>query len=214
MLLLADMGVPMIAVIWPAAWVALIPVILIETAIGRRILQTTFQRPLCAAVAANLSSAALGIPLTWMVLALLQALLGFGVDKGLGSPAMVLYAVTAQAPWLMPNEEALIWMIPAATAVLCIPLWLVSAASEYLIVRWFFPAATSRSLWRWMLIGNAASYALLWLIVVVTPVLDPLVTPLLGPLVRWVSAVASPVGEFLIELFFKVASLLDPSGAS
>jgi hypothetical protein len=206
MMFFADMGLPMIQVIWPAAWIALIPVILIEAAIGRRVMKTTFPRATCAATAANLFSTLLGIPLTWIALATLEGL-GFSTAEGLDTPARVLYAVTVQSPWLIPYEDALRWMVPVATVVLCVPLWLMSAATEYVIARRFFPKAERSALWRWMLLGNAASYAFLLLLLLLIAI------PFFWSCVRWVYVGLGPAIDFVIEAVFTlVHALRGPPG--
>ena len=201
MMLLADIGVPMIGVIWPGAWIALVPVILIEARIGRRILGTEPRRTLYAASAANLFSTLLGIPLTWLALALVEGM-GFDAAEGLDTPWRVLYAVTVQSPWLIPYEGALVWMVPVAAVVLCVPLWLMSAASEYVIVRRFFPEARPADLWRWMLRGNAASYALLLLILLVIS------TPPVWACLGWVYHLLRPATDVLIDAVFWLVRLV------
>jgi hypothetical protein len=67
----------MIAVYWPPAWLASIPVVLIEGFAGFRILRVNFGRVIVASAVANLFSTLLGIPLTWLALALIE-LLAFG----------------------------------------------------------------------------------------------------------------------------------------
>jgi hypothetical protein len=207
MTLLADMGLPMIEVIWPPAWIALIPVIFIEAEIGRRIMRASFRRTVCASTAANVFSTVLGIPLTWIALAVVE-MLGFSADKGLDTPGKAIYSVTVQSPWLMPNGENLVWMVPAAVAVLCIPLWLMSAASEYMIVRQFFPKENRSLVWRWMLIGNAASYAFLLLLLLLIAI------PFVWTCVRWVYDALSPATDFVIDAVSNVLRVLCGSPGS
>ncbi len=49
---------------------------------------------------------------------------------GLESPMAVLLAVTLQAPWLVPYEKELYWMVPAAMVVLLVPFFFVSVFFE------------------------------------------------------------------------------------
>ncbi len=79
----ANAGLPMIYLVWPGMGLMLLPVVVLETFILRRALGTSLKRTLLIVMTANLISTALGIPLTWGVLVLLQLLtLGgsIGVD--------------------------------------------------------------------------------------------------------------------------------------
>src|SRR5258708_5219035 len=150
----------MIAVYWPPAWLAFIPVVLIEGFVGFRILRVNFGRVAVATAVANLFSTALGIPITWFALALIE-LFAFGSARGFETPIQKLYAVTVQSPWLMPYGEQSPWIVPVAAAVLSIPMYVMSVLSEYIITRFFFRSVTRRKILRWQLIGNAFSYVFL-----------------------------------------------------
>jgi hypothetical protein len=54
--------VPPIAIIWPVAWLALVPVIFIEAAIARHVLGFSFGRAFRLASVANLLSTLVGVP--------------------------------------------------------------------------------------------------------------------------------------------------------
>lgn len=199
MVLFGNIGLPMIYLYWPPAWLALIPIVLIEAFVGVRILRKSFRQSVCAASAANLSSTLLGIPLTWMALALAEALY-FSEAKGLDTLALKAYAVTVQAPWLIPYEEDFIWIVPLAAIVLSLPFWAMSAISEYVIVKRFFPGSQPRLLWRWMWRGNAASYLLLVSLVLGLPCLESCF--------GWVYEVSQPITDGLVQTVFTLARLL------
>ena len=55
--------VPPIAIVWPVAWFALVPVILIEAAVACRVLGWSYGRSLTMASAANLLSTLVGVPI-------------------------------------------------------------------------------------------------------------------------------------------------------
>ncbi len=67
-----------------------------------------------------------GVPLTWLVLFLIQFASGGGGPYDINSLHGKFLAVTLQAPWLMPFENQLHWMIPAAMATLFVPFFFVS----------------------------------------------------------------------------------------
>lgn len=185
----------MISLVLPAAWLLLIPVILIEAGVGVRILHLPFRRILPAAAVANCFSTLLGVPLAWLVLALVE-LKWFGTAKGLGSVWTVIYAVTIQSPWLIPYEKELVWMIPTAAAVLAVPLWMMSVASEYWIAKRMLSKVPSALKWQWMWKANVASYILLLVVIAALPILNPLI--------GWAYTAISPLTEFLVELVMKL----------
>lgn len=75
-------------------------------------------------------------PLTWFLLVLIE--MQDGAAHGLDTFPKALYAVTVQAPVLMPYGRDLRWMVPVTFAVLCIPFYLVSVAAELLVAKAVF----------------------------------------------------------------------------
>src|SRR2546422_1959464 len=61
----ANVGVPILSLVWPVAWLLLLVIIPIEASVAQRVLGTDPARSIELAVRANLVSTALGIPLTW-----------------------------------------------------------------------------------------------------------------------------------------------------
>jgi hypothetical protein len=188
----------MIAVYWPPAWLAFIPVVLIESVVGLRILRAQFGRVLIGAGVANLFSTLLGIPITWFALALIE-LLAFGSARGFETPLQKLYAVTVQSPWLMPYGEQSPWIVPVAAAVLSIPMYVMSVLTEYIITRFFFRSAPRKRILRWQLIGNACSYVfLIGLLVIVF---------YFGDHFEWLFKPFRGIMEFFVDLIFRIATL-------
>lgn len=198
-ILLADIGIPMISLILPTAWLALIPVILIEAFIGKRVTQMPFRRSFYGATVANLFSSLLGIPLTWLLLAIIEGQY-FSEAKGINTVPRMIYAVTIQSPWLIPYESELPWMVPIAAVVLCIPLWLMSVVTEYAIVRTLFRSMERSLLWQWMWKANAASYLFLVLLIFALPVT--------GTFLNSFYLLLEPVSEMLIRTVFWVCGML------
>jgi hypothetical protein len=160
-MLFADVGIPMIALYWPSAWLLLLPVVALEARMARQMLGTTWRRSWVASAVANVASTVVGIPATWVVLAVVE-LRWAGGAAGLRTWTDRAYAVTVQAPWLIPYERFPWWMIPAAAGVLGVAFWCVSVVSERYVVGWLLRDATPKAIWRWALKANAASYLLLW----------------------------------------------------
>src|SRR5437016_1743237 len=88
--ILADIGLPMVALYLPPAWLALLPIIFIESGYGARRYNFSFRRAFLAQATANCVSTVIGIPVTWLVILLIQF---FTVSSGTG-PA-----------WLMPDPS-------------------------------------------------------------------------------------------------------------
>src|SRR2546421_352437 len=188
----------MIAAYWPPAWLAFVPVVLIEALVGLRILRANFMRVVVASAVANLFSTLLGIPLTWFALALIE-LFAFGSARGFETPLQKLYAVTVQSPWLMPYGEQSPWIVPVAAAVLSIPMYVMSVLSEYVITRFFFLSVARKKVFRWQLVGNAFSYVfLIGLFVVIF---------YFGDHFQWLFKPFQGIMEFLVELIFRIATL-------
>jgi hypothetical protein len=91
MALFANVGLPMICVYWPSAWIALVPIVLIEAWVGTRLLKIPFGSVLKTAFLGNFVSTLVGIPVTWLVLALIEFLF-FGRAEGLQTIPHKLYA--------------------------------------------------------------------------------------------------------------------------
>lgn len=195
MAIFADIGVPMIGLILPAAWLLLIPVIFIEAFVGGRITKMPFRRILAVATASNCFSTLLGVPLAWLTMALVEGHF-FGTAKGLDSVWKEIYAVTIQAPWLIPYDKDLDWMIPTAAAVLVLPLWMMSVVSEYFIVRRMLPELSCDMKWRWTWKANAISYVFLLIVVVALPITGPIIG-VFGSLLR-------PIIDFMVELVMRL----------
>jgi hypothetical protein len=162
----ADAGVPMLALLWPALWVLFIPIVIIEAWIARRVVGLDWKTSLKKSGIANAVSTLIGIPLTWGVLVVIEIMLSQGGRAyGINTLSGKLIAVTVQAPWLIPYESDLGWMIPAASIVLLIPFFFVSVFVE----RWVFGRKTQIDKtkiksWSWK--ANLLTYGLLQAVLV------------------------------------------------
>lgn len=165
MVLFADSGVPMIGIFLPAAWLAIIPIILIEAFVGTRITKLPYRELLLPATLANLFSAVLGIPLTWIALGVMFSICPWIFER---------------LDWLLPlsdNGNYPAWVPPlVVVVVVAVPFYLTSVVSEYLVARFMVRSLPSSTIWRWMWKGNAASYVFLvllgFLILLLRPPLD------------------------------------------
>jgi len=157
----ADAGVPMLAAVWPASWVLLIPIIVVEGWVARKLVGLTFKQGLMASAAANAFSTFVGLPLTWGLLAGVEIVATRGGHAyGIRTVWGKILTVTLQAPWLMPYESDLDWMIPAAAIVLLFPFFFMSVFTE----RWLFlkiSRCSKELASRWSWVANGVTYSLI-----------------------------------------------------
>ena len=170
----ANAGVPMLFLMWPVSWLLFVPIIIVEGAVLRNVLDLTRRRSVLVSTAANAVSTLIGIPLTWLILLGLEVFLTNAEAYGLETPAKRLLAFTIQAPWLNPYESALHWLVPAASLVLCVAFFLVSVFSERLVVRLLEPHADPIAVAHWSWRANLITYG-----VVVVALLLLLITALI-----------------------------------
>lgn len=159
---LANVGVPMIGIMYPGMGLLLIPIIVLEALILERRLGIERRRAFLTTASSNALSTVIGVPLTWIALVLLQALVGAGspgpsIQTLLGK----LFAVTVQAPWMMPDEPNMYWMVPVAALVLLVPFFFMSWFVEYQLSKLFIRDGDRPALRSAVLIANLWSYALL-----------------------------------------------------
>jgi len=154
----ADAGVPMLFVTFPAMVVSLIPIVLVETVVLARALKTRAALLAKSTAIANVVSTIIGIPLTWVALVILELVTDGGSAHDLTTPLQKFLAVTWQAPWLIPYERELYWMVPAASLALLVPFFFASYFIEASIVVRLerrFPASQIRAA---VFRANLASY--------------------------------------------------------
>jgi hypothetical protein len=174
-ILVANVGVPMLVLLWPAQWLAWVPMTLLQAELGHRRLQLPRGAALRIVSTAKLAATAFGVPLTWAVMLGVQLALGAGLAASgiLNEDALdgrVLGAVTwpLRAAWLAPTENA--WQVYLAFAVLLVPCCWVSFSIESLITRRMLPTCEPRTMRAWIQIANVLSCLLLLLAAAVYPV--------------------------------------------
>ncbi|WP_304637006.1 MULTISPECIES: hypothetical protein [Pseudoalteromonas] len=129
----ANAGLPMIIFAVPVYSISLLPIIAIEAIYLQKSLDLTKGLSVKTAFVSNLVSTIVGVPLTWVILVLIQVLTGGGGVYGVDTFVGKMLAVTWQAPWLIPYESDLHWMILFAGLFLLIPFYFVSWWSEFLV---------------------------------------------------------------------------------
>ncbi len=159
--ILLNAGLPMIFPALPVMVVALLPVILLEAFLLRNSLEITFWNSLKSSGIANIVSTFIGIPLTWLLLVVLQLVTGGGYAYGINTPFKKFLAVTWQSPWLIPYKRNTRWMVFAAGLVLLIPFFFVSWFSENWIVAYILGDAAVSDTNQAVRNANLLSYGLL-----------------------------------------------------
>lgn len=157
----ANAGVPMLFLAMPAFLISLAPIIAIETIYISRGLELPLAQSLKTVGISNVASTIIGVPLTWFFLVLVQMVTGGGGAYGIDSAMGKVLAVTWQAPWLIPYEEDLSWMIPVSGLVLLIPFFFASWWSEYFVSKKINKTLPSLSIKRKVRDANLITYTLL-----------------------------------------------------
>jgi len=164
----ADVGVPMLAVMWPPAWLLLLAIVPVEGYFARWILSLDWRSALGLSLRANLVSTLVGIPLTWFVLLLVEFGTGYAVyllkvdEASVPSAVQRAVAITVLAPWLGPGDGLSAWIVPAAAAYLCIPFFFASVLIENRVaLRRLGPLETPR-VRKWSWYANGFSYSIIF----------------------------------------------------
>jgi len=169
--MLANVGVPMIFVQMPGMVCALIPIIILEALLIRRWLSLPYGDAFKGVTLANLASTIVGVPLAWLVMVLIEFAVVLPVAIAadhwhwkLDSPVLGVLGFLLSIAWLGPVERQLYWMIPAASALLLIPSFVVSVWLERRICLRSWSGVDPASVRRGVFNANVASYGLLFII--------------------------------------------------
>lgn len=77
---MANVGIPMLVIFWPAMFFLLLPVILIESFVINKMLSLTVEESEKASTYSNIFSTLVGIPIAWLILLIIQVL-GISFDS-------------------------------------------------------------------------------------------------------------------------------------
>ena len=137
--LLADAGIPMIALTLPLMLMLLIPVIVIEGILCKKWLGLTNWEAIKSNAVSNLVSTLVGIPIAWAIMLALQFGTMASVDRrshfwDSNSPLVTVVAFLLHSAWIPPAEGSNAWLIPAAILVLLVPFFFASYGIEYLVM--------------------------------------------------------------------------------
>lgn len=158
----ANAGIPMIIIVEPLLWLTFIPIVLIESVIYVKTIQgLSFKKIIIPTVLANVFSTIIGIPVTWLGLFGIEAVLSGGSEFNVIEPFKSILNVTVNAPWMLPDPtllEAIIAMI-----VLFIPFFFISVWSERFILAKMLKKIDKETIYKSAFKAHIGSYAFLGL---------------------------------------------------
>ncbi|WP_050932015.1 hypothetical protein [Aestuariivita boseongensis] len=131
----ANAGLPMMSLTAPLMVFSLLPVIIVEASFLTKILSLAFGNAVRLSGIANLASMLIGVPLTWLVLVILQGLnplAGRPLDNPTDATLLHVWETLLNAPWIGLNGPD--WKIPLAMTLLLVPYFLISWFTEFWIV--------------------------------------------------------------------------------
>lgn len=161
---IADAGVPMVFVTLPSMLIALVPIIVLEAIVIRRMLGISLKDAAKVSAVINMVSTVIGIPITWFILVSIEIVTAGGKAYGLETPFKKFLAVSLQAPWLIPYDKDLNWMVPAAFSWLLIFFFFMSVKLEGYIAKRMLKDLETQLINRAVLVANLWSYAVLEII--------------------------------------------------
>ena len=155
----ANVGIPMLVLAWPALWIALAPVVVFEAFLGTRRLKLQWRPALKVSLIANLWSTLAGVPAAWVGLLALEMLVGY-TASALGADRSWNYILFPfMIAWIGPTENA--WIVYLAFVLLAIPFCWVSIWIEGGVAVKRLRDHPPKEVRSWVLHANVWSYILL-----------------------------------------------------
>lgn len=161
----ANAGVPMLALVWPAQWIGLLPIVLIEAAIFQFAGNVPWRQSVWPIAKANLLSTLVGIPLAWLALLVVQFTVSgaviSAVPADISGSAMIRYLLfPLLAAWAPAGSS---WEIYVAFLILAIPFCAVSIQVEGRYLKSKFLRHDRKCLFAITRTANMVTYLLLCL---------------------------------------------------
>jgi hypothetical protein len=152
----------MLAVAWPAQWLVLIPIVLLEAEIVRRRVNLPIKQVIWPTAKANFVSTLVGVPVAWLVMLMPLMVVSFGYTlfpAEYDVPVWLQYLVfPLTAAWVSGSG---IWQAYFAFVVLAVPFCLVSIFLEKGVLWKAFPDIERDEINRAVVQANVSSYILL-----------------------------------------------------
>ena len=166
----ANAGVPMLALAWPAQWLALIPIVLLECAVSGQSIQVPFRRLIWPVGKANLISTLVGIPVAWAVMLIPFFGVGLGLSlmpESVEMPTYLEYVLLPLTAAWVGGEE--VWKIYLAFVILTVPFCIVSIFIEERVLRRSLPSQSHSVIHAFTVRANVWSYVLLSVLALIFP---------------------------------------------
>jgi hypothetical protein len=157
----ANVGLPMIVVLFPLGLLSLPVIVVVEALVVARCLRLGFWQALKIQTLANVLSTVVGVPIVWCVLAAVEIFLGAGLSRlGWRFDTSGILVTIFTAPWLIPLRHTFPrWIVPTATLVLLGPFFFASYWTEFQVVNLICRTGSVEERRRAVWFANGLSYA-------------------------------------------------------
>ncbi len=152
----ANAGVPMLMLAWPLYAFGLIPIVVLESFIGVRELGLSWSRAFSITTIGNLWSTFVGIPLTWLGMLAVEAVVGLSLGSLEVSGKVEMLFFPFLVAWVPGFDN--IWMYYAAFVILSIPFCIVSIWVERKVALRRLPELRAEAVRSWIMRANVLSY--------------------------------------------------------
>ncbi|MBX7149281.1 hypothetical protein K1X76_09345 [bacterium] len=169
----ADAGIPTLALAWPAFWLLLIPIVLVEAYVGVIKFKLLWKQALKIMILANLFSTLIGIPLAYLMTVLTQlSLLSPALLISLLKPGSTIQImnffpgnlVNSTGFLTMIGGDMPLWAAYAGALLMCIPYGFISYYLEKRIIQKKLSTPHKLIAHSWALYANITSYTVIIII--------------------------------------------------
>ena len=144
---------------------AMLPTILIETLVLRRLISVSWKQTMSGVAVGNVVSAIVGVPVSWAVMLAVGIVVflvaGSPVYINSDSPVEGVAIVVASAAALGPSLVQLYWPIPMALAVQLIPCYFISVWIAYLVIGRMWKTIDRGDLWTGIRLAKGVTYGIM-----------------------------------------------------
>jgi hypothetical protein len=163
----ANAGVPMLMLAWPAYILGLIPIVFLEAFIGTKDLHLSWAEALSVTAVGNLWSTFLGIPLTWVAMFAIEAIVGVTLGTFHVSENVQMLLFPFLVAWVPGFEN--IWLFYAAFVILSIPFCIASIWIERKVALRKLPSRPPQAIRDWIKHANIWSYGIIIAVTAIFP---------------------------------------------
>lgn len=164
MIVQANAGVPMLPIQGVFMFLALIPIMLVESIILRWRLALNWKESIKGGVIANLVSTIAGVPLSWgfmFIFTVIAYTLESEYNFSWDSPVMMAIYFIFTSAWFAPYEGHYAWLIPMALIIMLIPAYFLSLWIEYWVCKYIWQDKPKNLIFQAIRIMNGVTYGVL-----------------------------------------------------